>query len=204
MKNFSRVSQRPCKSRNEELFRFQGRRPDIRFRRLPQLSGRQIHVSFKPSLTAHRGKLLSKAMKGDAVYAGSFLRKRRIVMDDDMLRTPRILERIFVHEVFHFVWLRLGPRVRASYELLVSAELDRAARGELGWSSESLKLKVTDSDRVERSRRWRDYICESFCDTAGWLFGSTRHYSEMTLARRYRDARRRWFEETLSARPLSI
>ena len=204
MKTFLAISPRTCKSRNEELFRFQGTRPEIGLRRLPQLSGRQIHVSFKPGLTAHRGKLLSKSIKGDAVYAGCFLRKRRIVMDDDMLRTPRILERIFVHEVFHFVWLRLGALVRASYEELVSAELDRAARGELGWSSESLKLKVTGTDRAERSRRWRDYICESFCDTAGWLFGSTRQYSEMTLARRYRDARRRWFLENLSTRPLSV
>jgi hypothetical protein len=203
MKNSFEVSQRKC-SRNEELFRFQGWRPDIRFRKLPQLCGRRIHVSFKPCLTAHRGKLLSKSIKGDAVYAGAFLRKRRIVMDDDMLRTPRILERIFVHEVFHFVWLRLGPRIRASFEELVASELDRTARGELGWSSESLKLKMTADDRVQRSRLWRDYICESFCDTAAWLFGTTRHYSEMTLARRYREARRRWFQENLTRRPLSI
>ena len=76
----------------------------------------------------------------------AFLRKRRIVMDDDMLRTPRILERIFVHEVFHFVWLEAG---RAAFALpmknIVSAELDRAARGELGWSAESLKMKVTEA-----------------------------------------------------------
>ena len=204
MKNFSGISQRTCNSRNEELFHFKGWTPDIRFRRLPQLSGRRIHVSFKPALTAHRGKLLSKSFKGDAVYAGCFLRKRRIVMDDDMLRTPRVLERIFVHEVFHFVWLRLGPAVRTSYEEMVSSEWDRAAKGELGWSSESLKLKVTEADRATRTRRWREYICESFCDTAGWLFGSTRQYSEMTLARRYRESRRRWFQEHLSARPLSI
>jgi hypothetical protein len=126
------------------------------------------------------------------------------VLDDDMLRTPRILERIFVHEIFHFVWFRLGANRRASFEDLVSSEFDRAARGELGWSSESMKLKLTQADREERSRRWRDYICESFCDTAGWLFGTTRQYSEMTLARRFRESRRRWFRENLSARPLSI
>jgi len=63
---------------------------------------------------------------------------------------------------------------------------------------------VTEADRAGRSRRWREYICESFCDTAGWLFGSTRQYSEMTLARRYREFRRRWFQQHLSTRPLSI
>ncbi len=206
MKSSSAVSQRMCRSktRNEKLFRFRGLKPDIPLRRLPPLSGRCIHVSFRPRLTAHRGKLLSRSPKGDAVYAGSFLRKRRIVLDDDMLRTPRILERIFVHEVFHFVWLRLGANVRAAFEELVASEFDRAARGELGWSSESMKLKLTQADREERSRRWRDYICESFCDTAGWLFGTTRQYSEMTLARRFRESRRRWFREHLSARPLSI
>jgi hypothetical protein len=166
--------------------------------------GRRICVSFLPSLTAHRGKLLSKSLKGDAVYAGSFLRKRRIVLEQQMLRTPRLLERIFVHEVFHFVWHRLGARLRASYEETVVAEFDRGARGELGWSSESLKGKVTECDRIERSRRWKDYVCESFCDTAGWLFGSARPYSEMTLARCHRKIRRRWFRENLSARPLSI
>jgi hypothetical protein len=193
-----------CSSRNEQLFRFKGLKPNVPFRRLPPLSGQRIHVSFRPRLTAHRGKLLSRSPKGDAVYAGSFLRKRRIVLDDDMLRTPRILDRIFVHEVFHFVWMRLGTRLRASFEELVASELERAARGELGWSAESLKLKVTAADRAERSRLWRDYVCESFCDTAGWLFGTKRHYSEMTLARRFRDARRRWFRENLSTRPLSI
>jgi hypothetical protein len=204
MKNFSAISQRKCSSHNSELFRFKGLTPDIPFRRMPPLSGQRIHVSFMPCLTAHRGKLLSKSMKGDAVYAGSFLRKRRIVLEEQMLRTPRVLQRIFVHEVFHFVWLRLGPALRASFEAMLCAELERAAKGELGWSSESLKLRVTEQDRTDRSRLWKDYICESFCDTAGWMFGTARQYSEMTLARRYRDGRRRWFRDNLSARPLSI
>jgi hypothetical protein len=204
MKNSSAALQRICKRHNEQLFRFKGEIPEIPFRRLPALSGRRIQVSFRPRLTAHRGKLLSRSPKGDAVYAGTFLRKRRIVLDDDMLRTPRILERIFVHEVFHFVWLRLGTRLRASYEELLAGELERAARGELGWSAESMKMKLTREDREERSRRWRDYVCESFCDTAGWLFGTTRQYSEMTLARRFREERRRWFKENLSTRPISI
>jgi hypothetical protein len=204
MKSSSAILPRTCNSRNEDLFRFRGEAPDIPFRRMPPLRGRCILVSFRPCLTAHRGKLLSKSMKGDAVYAGSFLRKRRIVLEQQMLRTPRLLERIFVHEVFHFVWHRLGSRLRASYEETVAAEFERGARGELGWSSESLKVKITEFDCAERSRRWKDYVCESFCDTAGWLFGSARPYSEMTLARRHRDLRRRWFQENLSARPLSI
>ena len=103
----------------------------------------RIHVSFRPHLTAYRGKLLSKSPKGDAVYAGSFLRKRKIVLDEQMLRTPRVLERIFVHEVFHFVWSKLGVGLRSSYEQLVMEEIENGVLGELGWSAESMKLQLT-------------------------------------------------------------
>jgi hypothetical protein len=161
-------------------------------------------VSFRPHLTAYKGKLLSKSPHGDAVYAGSFLRQRKIVLDELMLRTPRVLERIFVHEVFHFVWSKLGSKLRASYEELVLEEFASRVEGELGWSAESLKQQLAASDRHKRTRRWKDYLCESFCDTAGWLFGSATRYSEMTLGRAERDARRRWFREHLVDRPLSI
>jgi hypothetical protein len=161
-------------------------------------------VSFRPHLTAYKGKLLSKSPFGDAVYAGSFLRQRRIVLDEVMLRTPRVLERIFVHEVFHFVWSKLGNKLRASWENLILAEFAAGSEGELGWSAESMKQSLLKEDRVSRTRRWRDYLCEAFCDTAGWLFGSATRYSEMTLGRAERDARRRWFREHVSERALSI
>jgi hypothetical protein len=190
---------------NKELFRFRGLAPEAVFDRMPQLRARRaIHVSFRPHLTAYRGKLLSKSPKGDAVYAGSFLRKRKIILDEQMLRTPRVLERIFVHEVFHFVWSKLGSSLRASYERLILEEIEDGALGELGWSAESMKLQLAGSDSENRTRRWKDYICESFCDSAGWLFGSARQYSEMTLGRAERDARRRWFREHVLDRRLSI
>jgi len=203
MKNSFAASHRTSK-RNEKLFRFKGFAPREVFGRLPQLHGERIDVSFLPYLTAHRGKLLSRSPQGDAVYAGSFLRKRRIVLEEQMLRTPRVLERIFVHEVFHFVWSRLGAPLRSSFEQLITSEIDRGARGELGWSAEVLKQRLTWDDRDQRTRRWKDYLCESFCDTAGWLFGSARRYSEMTLARKHREARRRWFQRHVLPRPLSI
>lgn len=195
---------RPRRS-NKDLFRFRGTAPEAVFERLPELKGhRRIHVSFLPYLTAYKGKLLSRSPHGDAVYAGSFLRQRRIVLDELMLRTPRVLERIFVHEVFHFVWSKLGNKLRLSYERLVLQEFKSGVEGELGWSAESMKQSLTASDRQKRTRRWKDYVCESFCDTAGWLFGSATRYSEMTLGRAERDARRRWFREHLVDRPLSI
>src|ERR671914_591869 len=113
----SRHSSRRLRAANKDLFRFRGMAPDGVFERMPLLQAeRTIHVSFRPHLTAYKGKLLSKSPKGDAVYAGSFLRERKIVLDETMLRTPRVLERIFVHEVFHFVWSKLGNNLRTSYE----------------------------------------------------------------------------------------
>ena len=88
--------------------------------------------------------------------------------------------------------------------MVIRKEFDHDVLGELGWSAESMKLQLTKSDRKKRTRRWKDYLCESFCDTAGWLFGSARQYSEMTLGREERDARRRWFRENLSDRSLPI
>jgi hypothetical protein len=207
MKHFSRALSQNQSSlaANKELFRFRGTAPEAVFDRMPQLRARRrIHVSFRPHLTAYRGKLLSKSPKGDAVYAGSFLRKRKIVLDEQMLRTPRVLERIFVHEVFHFVWSKLGAGLRSSYEQLVMEEIDNGVLGELGWSAESMKLQLSKSDCIDRTRKWKDYICESFCDSAGWLFGTARQYSEMTLGRAERDARRRWFREHVVDRRLSI
>ncbi|HUS08594.1 MAG TPA: hypothetical protein VMZ52_19975 [Bryobacteraceae bacterium] len=161
-------------------------------------------MSYRPELTAYRGKLLSKSTKGTAVLAGTFLRKRRIILDEDLLATPRHLTRIFIHEVFHFVWSRAGNSVRASYQELVDREFDRRARGELGWSAESMKEALTPEDRALRSKRWREYLCESFCDTGGWVFGKPGKYSERTLAPSFRKARHDWMLVTLRGGPLSI
>ena len=188
------------------MFRFKGVAPENVFERMPDLRGKLIHVSFRPMLTAYQGKLLSKSHKGDAVYAGSFLRKRRIVLEEQMLKTPRVLERIFVHEVFHFVWSKASRTLRESYECLLLNEIAEAWPGELGWSAECLKIKLGDEDLETRSRRWKDYICESFCDTAGWYFGTARRYSEMTLGGQARRERVRWLHENILGRqrPLAI
>lgn len=171
---------------------------------LPELSGDRVRVSFRQSLTTYRGQLLSGSDRGTAVHAASFLRRREIILDEQLLRTPGRLARIFVHEVFHFAWLHLGNEKRHSYEALLQSEMERGARGELGWSAESLKQDLTYSDRAVRSQKWRDYACESFCDTAGWAFGGRPHYAEMTLAGQFRRSRMRWFTEQVLRRPLPI
>lgn len=201
MKHSSKASVRTdCR----DLFRFRGEAPEAAFHRLPALQGRKIEVSYRPELTAWRGQLLSRSHKGDAVYAGCFLRKRRIVLDDHIRTKPRVLERIFIHEVFHFIWSRLGAPLRESFEQLIENETQAGVSGELGWSAESMKLKLQPEDRLERNRRWKDYLCESFCDSGAWYFGTAKRYSENTLATEYRSHRRAWLRSNLLDRPLSI
>lgn len=160
-----------------------------------------MRLRFAPGLRAVRGKLLSNAARGAEVHAGSFLRRRRITLDSALLAHPRELRRIFWHEVFHFVWLRAGNPLRRSWEALLEGE---TARGELGWSAENRKRRLRPRDRARRTRAWREYACESFCDTAAWfLFGRSSH-EEFTLAQRFRAARRRWFARLLDRAELAF
>jgi hypothetical protein len=67
-----------------------------------------------------------------------------------------------------------------------------------------MKQKLQKDDRGDRSRRWKDYVCESFCDTGAWCFGIAKRYSENTLAREHRATRRKWMRQHLLARDLAI
>lgn len=173
-------------------------------RLLPDLEGRPIRVRLLPQLRAHRGKLFSRGETGEPVHAGTFLRKREMVLEHDLLHRPADLARIFVHEVFHFAWLRLGNARRLAYEAVLAGEARRGASGELGWSAESRKQRLRPADRRMRTRRWREYSCESFCDSAAWLYAGIRMHPEFTLADRFRVERRRWFERHVAASRVSI
>lgn len=142
----------------------------------------------------HRGQLLAGGGRGVAVHAGSQIRARTIALDRALLKRPRELARIFVHELFHFAWVRLGNSERRSWEALLAAE---RGPGELGWSAELRKADLTPSDGPDRTRRWREYACESFCDTAAWLFAGSARHEEFTLASRWREHRRKWFRRRL-------
>ena len=158
-------------------------------RRMPPLSGAPVRVDVSRGLRDRRGP----------VHAASFLRQRRIVLDCARAEFSRIL----VHEVAHFIWLRLGNPTRRGYEDVVRAEIAGTASGELGWSAEWRKRVLRPDDIDRRTRRWREYCCESFCDTAAWLYSETRH-EEFTLPARWRQRRRTWFAEVLGNRTLSI
>jgi hypothetical protein len=146
-----------------------------------------------PNLTAYRGKLLSgSGLHGIPVHAASFIRRREIVLEAELLRKPRKLRLITVHEIFHFVWARLGNRDRADYAALLWTEMSARARGELGESSDRQKSLLRTG--CLGTAAWKFYACESFCDTAAWLYSGIRHHKEFILAARWRNLRRRWFE----------
>ena len=153
------------------------------------MGGAPVAVERVPGLRDRRG----------AVHAGAFLRERRIALDCSSAEFPRI----FVHELFHFVWLRAGNTARRSFERLLAAERRDGARGELGWSAEWRKLALNAADVKSRTRRWREYCCESFCDTAAWLYAGLHRHPEFTLRARFRTGRRAWFA-TFVKRGLSI
>ena len=159
-------------------------------RRMPPLTGAPVRVDVVRGLRDRRGP----------VHAGTFLRERRISLDCTRAEFPRI----FVHEVAHFIWLRLGNPARFRYEDLVRAEIAARASGELGWSAEWRKKALRAEDAAGRTRRWREYGCESFCDTAACLYGGMERHPEFTLGARWRRGRRTWFAEVLGNRTLSI
>ena len=138
------------------------------------------------------------------VHAATFLRQRRIVLDSALTSNRRELERILAHEICHFVWLRLGNTRRRSYETLVASELRRRVRGELGWSAESRKERLSPRDRLDHTRRWREYCCESFCDTGAWVLAARGRHAEFTLPLHERARRRAWFEGQGIPRGISI
>lgn len=157
---------------------------------MPVLVGDPVSIKILPRLTAHRGKLLSGSpQRGVPVHAATFIRRREIVLETELTRKLGVLRLITVHEIFHFVWARLGNSARRAWAALLEAEAAARARGELG-----------ESSSVKKSRECTgDYICESFCDTAAWLYAGVRRSPHFTLAPRWSARRRAWFEATFGA-----
>lgn len=151
------------------------------------MAGRPVEIEFRATIQDSAG--------GEA-HAATDLRKRRMLIEEALMAQPEEFARIFVHELFHFSWLRLGNAKRRSYEAMVARELRGGVRGELGWSAEWRKKRLGLRDCRERTRKWREYCCESFCDTAAWLYAGVASHAEFTLARQARDGRRVWFRKS--------
>ena len=169
--------------------------------RLRQFAGRSIAVSFASNLRASRGQIFSgsraaRMTGGQEVHAATFIRRRRIILDSALSGRKSELARILIHELFHFVWVRLGNGVRRSYAGLLLLEAQARARGELGWSAEMRKQELAAQD----GKLWREYACESFCDTAAWLYAGLQRHDEFTLSARFRRRRAVWFRQTFDRR----
>jgi hypothetical protein len=100
------------------------------------------------------------------------------------------------------VWRRLGNGKRAEWNALVSREFQAGARGEMGWSAEWRTDELRKQGAVSHVRKWRDYLCESFCDSAASLF--VRTHGEITLKPRFRLRRERWLERLMEQGPLPV
>jgi hypothetical protein len=120
-----------------------------------------------------------------------------ILLDSELLATRGEFERILVHEIFHFVWVRLSNSARRSWEIVLAAEIENGTAGELGWSAEWRKLKLSKVALRRRSVAWRRYACESFCDTAAWLYAGLARHEDFTLPSAPRRVRREWFQSNL-------
>jgi hypothetical protein len=147
---------------------------------LPPLAGRPIRVEVRRSLGPY--------------HASTSIPRRTIVLDADVFARRGEFERILIHELFHFVWVRLSNAERREWEDLLRAEIASGAAGELGWSAEWRKNGLPASSPRLRTPRWRRYACESFCDTAAWLYAGVHSHDEFTLRSRARNRRRRWFQ----------
>jgi len=93
--------------------------------------------------------------------------------------------------------------IATPYEDLLRLERKQHAHGELGWSAELRKNRLAGSPRHD-NRLWRDYLCESFCDTAAWIYSGVRRHPEYTLAARHRDRRAEWFRAAFAKGAIPI
>ena len=134
--------------------------------------------------------------------AGASIPRRLILLDAAVFARPGEFERVLIHELFHFAWVRLSNERRRGWERLLEQELRENITGELGWSAEWRKDTLTRADALRRTPRWRRYACESFCDTAAWLFAGLSAHDEFTLAPRTRRIRRQWFQQEFPATAL--
>jgi hypothetical protein len=146
--------------------------------------GRPVGIRYRTNL---------RDAAGNPAHAATSITQRFIILDPSLKRRAREHRRILLHEYFHFAWVRLGNPRRRAWEAYLASEWKSGGRGEAGWSAEWRKQKLSAEDVARRSRRWREYCCESFCDTGAWIKGGGD--SEVTLARTRRRARVAWFEK---------
>lgn len=151
---------------------------------LPALTGAPIRVVIGDSLGPH---LAQTSIPGRVIH-----------LDPCLLEQRGEFERILVHELFHFAWVRLGNPLRREWEQVLAREVRERVRGELGWSAEWRKAKLKIRDVQGRTPAWRRYACESFCDSAARLYAGLTKHDEFTLPARAVRRRAEWMEQNLA------
>jgi hypothetical protein len=160
--------------------------------------GKPIRLSYLNLPRSARGRLVSGGHAGSALDGASFIRERRIVLSDALRGRPAEHRRILLHELFHFAWVRLGNRKRWSFEEVIRREMRAGLKGELGWPAFEAKGRLSTLDVRDRTPRWREYACESFCDTCAWVWQQPAQGRGWTrLAVQAQALRRRWVQRIL-------
>ena len=166
---------------------------EVEVKPLPELDGRPIDVRYEDGLVD---------TAGHPAQAATWIRRRVILLDKELKATGPEKARVMVHELFHFVWVRLGNPKRKAWETLLRVEWDAKAKGETGWSAEWRKRELEQLDVEMRTSQWREYCCEAFCDTASLIFGGGD--DENNLGLRWQKGRRKWFEANIENRKLAL
>lgn len=171
--------------------------------------GGSILFNARPARTGGTRRRLRLA--GDrSTQAVSYVPQHVVVLHRRLFRQRWLGQRLFYHELCHFLWPRLGRGARRGYVAHLRREVARGVRGELGDSAQHRKQRLLRPARRGGARRgrprrgsaprasgqaWRDYACESFCDTGAYRLaqsaglGRPLRSVEFTLAPRYRPAR---------------
>jgi len=136
-------------------------------------------------MRAHRGKLETGDGPGTQVHAASFIPRREIVLDSDLLAHAPDFVNIVTHEIYHFVWSRLPNSERKAWADLLSNEKRPTHTG----LSSRIRFKPYGQQQS------KDYICEAFCDTAAAL---TNPNQKISLQRR------RYFSHLYEKRRLPV
>ena len=223
-----RLSPRLSRKQRREL-EFWIRRMQAPFEsRLPRLklaAADQLNLARK-SIFINENPPPQEDRHREHTHAVSFIRERYIVLDAGLFRRRVELGRILYHELCHFIWPRLGNPKRRRFAALIGREFREQVRGELGYSSEYRKARLSAHTGVpdrrtagwggesagrgarkkspatpsSRPLQWRDYVCESFCDTGSFvLLGRERRkrHSEYTLSQTARKRRSRIWSQVV-------
>ncbi len=167
------------------------------------LAGTSVFINEIPFLEdlSSETPFPEKTASSSRTHAVSFIPERYVVLDAALFHRRVELGRILYHELCHFLCPRLGNPSREKFAALLVREFRQGIAGELGYSAEWRKANLTAGGKGKRrkdflGRPWREYVCESFCDTGSFVLldrERRRNHSEYTLSGMARDRRcSRW------------